>query len=363
MRSVETKRGVTVLAGCLGMLGCQTESPVVGESLGSDAHEVAGATYQTFDRVGGSSCIPYNLDFDRQTGMVACTLSQVDFTRDDSCGCDAPGLGHVYDEVALALQYELRQSGECDAGEGTPPCDDLCVCERRMATGADSDACQNDTEFSGDSWCIVDPAQGFGDPELVLDCPSSKPNLLRFGNLELPEGAALYLSCITRTPSVLVGDLGEPCVPAVEVDANFSGFTSGAVMVETRPRGCNSEVCLVQHFQGRVSCPYGQTEEQARTPPELAASRLREEAALLRQAREELGRGALDDAEMSLQSSLMRFPDSKLQQEREALTIELLVRRGLTTRAASAARAFLQKYPHSPHAARVRRALGEGGGT
>lgn len=97
-------------------------------------------------------------------------------------------------------------------------------------------------------------------------------------------------------------------------------------------------------------------------PSELTASRLREEATLLRQAREQLGRGALAEAEQSLLRSRSEFPDSRLQQEREALTIELLVRRGLKVEAAALARAFLEKYPHSPHLARVRRARAEGGG-
>jgi hypothetical protein len=35
------------------------------------------------------------------------------------------------------------------------------------------------------------------------------------------------------------------------------------VNVESRSFQCETRVCLVNHFQGRVSCPYGQTAEQA----------------------------------------------------------------------------------------------------
>lgn len=91
-----------------------------------------------------------------------------------------------------------------------------------------------------------------------------------------------------------------------------------------------------------------------------AASRLRQEAALLRQARGQLGRGSLDEASNTLAKSRTAFPDSTLAQEREALTIELYMLQGRTLEAQSLASVFLAKYPHSPHAAQVRRALRAG---
>lgn len=91
-----------------------------------------------------------------------------------------------------------------------------------------------------------------------------------------------------------------------------------------------------------------------------AASRLRQEAALLRQAREQLGRGSLDEASNTLAKSRSTFPDSTLLQEREALTIELYLLQGRGPEAQSLASVFLEKYPHSPHAAQVRRALSAG---
>lgn len=91
--------------------------------------------------------------------------------------------------------------------------------------------------------------------------------------------------------------------------------------------------------------------------PASVASRLREEATLLRQAREQLGRGALAQAAASLAESRSRFPDSRLLPERDALTIELLMRQGRNDEAAASARVFLTKYPHSPHALQVTRAL------
>jgi len=55
------------------------------------------------------------------------------------------------------------------------------------------------------------------------------------------------------------GALGSPCVSASESDPNFSGFNAGDVNVETAAEDCSSQLCLLNHFRGRASCPYGQS--------------------------------------------------------------------------------------------------------
>jgi hypothetical protein len=55
------------------------------------------------------------------------------------------------------------------------------------------------------------------------------------------------------------GGVGDPCVPEDEYQSYFSGYELGEVDFETRSFQCETRVCLVNHFQGRVSCPYGQT--------------------------------------------------------------------------------------------------------
>ena len=56
------------------------------------------------------------------------------------------------------------------------------------------------------------------------------------------------------------GGVGDPCVPEDEYVATFSGYKESEVNVESRSFQCETRVCLVNHFRGRVSCPYGQTE-------------------------------------------------------------------------------------------------------
>jgi hypothetical protein len=52
--------------------------------------------------------------------------------------------------------------------------------------------------------------------------------------------------------------IGDPCVPEREFDQTFLGFDEKEVNVESKTFQCRTRLCLVHHFQGRVSCPYGQ---------------------------------------------------------------------------------------------------------
>lgn len=67
------------------------------------------------------------------------------------------------------------------------------------------------------------------------------------------------------------GGVGDPCVPEDEYLRDFSGFSVEEVNVESRSFQCETRICLVNHFQGRVSCPYGNdtsTINTQKVPPE-----------------------------------------------------------------------------------------------
>jgi len=61
--------------------------------------------------------------------------------------------------------------------------------------------------------------------------------------------------------------VGDPCTPEQEYDKSFLGFSSTEVSVESESFQCESRLCLVDHFQGRVSCPYGQLPDGGGYPP------------------------------------------------------------------------------------------------
>lgn len=58
------------------------------------------------------------------------------------------------------------------------------------------------------------------------------------------------------------GGVGDPCVPEDEYQQEFSGYGVGEVNVESRSFQCETRLCLVNGFQGRVSCPYGQAKPE-----------------------------------------------------------------------------------------------------
>ncbi len=62
------------------------------------------------------------------------------------------------------------------------------------------------------------------------------------------------------------GGVGDPCTPEDEYGLNFSGFSVDEVNVESRSFQCETRICLVNHFQGRVSCPYGNALSSTKSP-------------------------------------------------------------------------------------------------
>lgn len=54
------------------------------------------------------------------------------------------------------------------------------------------------------------------------------------------------------------GGVGDPCTPEDEYKLDFPGYNAKEVNVESKSFQCETRVCLANHFQGRVSCKYGQ---------------------------------------------------------------------------------------------------------
>ena len=54
------------------------------------------------------------------------------------------------------------------------------------------------------------------------------------------------------------GGVGDPCIPEDEYHPDFGGYGATEANDETKSFQCITRVCLVNHFRGRASCPYGQ---------------------------------------------------------------------------------------------------------
>ena len=63
------------------------------------------------------------------------------------------------------------------------------------------------------------------------------------------------------------GGVGDPCTPEDEYQQGFNGYGVTEVNIESKSFQCETRVCLVNHFEGRVSCPYGQSDTDITTYP------------------------------------------------------------------------------------------------
>jgi hypothetical protein len=78
--------------------------------------------------------------------------------------------------------------------------------------------------------------------------------------------AALALVAVLSSTGCQPGGVGDPCTPEAEYNPSFLGFAVTEVNTESESFQCLTRLCLVNHFQGRVSCPYGQESSGAPRP-------------------------------------------------------------------------------------------------
>lgn len=84
----------------------------------------------------------------------------------------------------------------------------------------------------------------------VVGC-SSSDKLLGSDGLPVSSGDVV-------TSATMPAALGEPCVASDENFRSFPGFSAKEVNIEDQATACESNICVINHFQGRTSCPYGQ---------------------------------------------------------------------------------------------------------
>ncbi len=66
---------------------------------------------------------------------------------------------------------------------------------------------------------------------------------------------------VVAIPACADEGVGDPCTPEQEYDTTFNGFDEKEVNIESKSFQCRTRICLVNHFRGRVSCPYGQNSD------------------------------------------------------------------------------------------------------
>jgi hypothetical protein len=99
----------------------------------------------------------------------------------------------------------------------------------------------------------------------IAPSDASPPSFEAGATTPLPEEAAhtavASANACTRLPAADAAPaaVGGPCIPENEEDTTFGGFAEQEVSTVSNTPQCGAnDVCLVNHFLGRVTCPYGQ---------------------------------------------------------------------------------------------------------
>ena len=93
----------------------------------------------------------------------------------------------------------------------------------------------------------------------------SRPRMTRAISTSFLLGSGLV--CCAISPGCKDEGVGDPCTPEQEYDPSFLGFDEKEVNVESKSFQCRTRICLVNHFRGRASCPYGQSVDGAAAGP------------------------------------------------------------------------------------------------
>ncbi len=258
-----TKRAAVavVLVGAM-LGGCSSSEQLLGSdgsSVSSGGGGGGGENLVDNVRVGSGSCLLHSLAFDA-TGNPDCTIALARHTKE--CNCDTPGLGRS--GLGVFNAKVLASNSVCGDPIGSP-CNEWCVCSVAPATGEALTQCRESAEPSTETagWCFVSASQGEAEAALVSDCsPPINGKLRTVGAAQLRDDDVLLISCAGASaptiPPRAPAALGALCVPDDEWAAGFSGYEVNEVNVQDHAPQCDTGICLSNHFQGRVSCPYGQ---------------------------------------------------------------------------------------------------------
>jgi hypothetical protein len=192
----------------------------------------------------GSSCLclPQVLPVDA-TGQTLCRIF-FELAAGDSCA--AHGLPAASADNIASITALNALSG------GPPPPGAVCVVPQLPEADWVDGSC---TASTATGWCyITGPGPGAGTcPQTIAVSPTAKP----------PNGIIALLGCGQTASSTAIYQasgppLGTACTPSEEHSTSFAGFDYHEVTLDEGNSTCGNDVCLVNHFQGLTTCPYGE---------------------------------------------------------------------------------------------------------
>ena len=247
--------GVAAVLAGLGVSGCSGTDKL----LGSDGSTVSGpppaaGSSSYVDILEASACLTTAFTWQGADDPHC----QVSVVRPTACDCNGVGLGQsdvLSDPDVLA---QLQQRGLC-GNAGQTSCSDHCACSVAPAAGDALTQCRQgaDAMTEVSAWCHVSTTDSDGDIPATCSVDTAQSlSLIRVIGYSAPQSGDLVVLQCSNVPAPAA--LGEPCVASDENFRSFPGFDVKEVNIEDRATTCQSNICVVNHFQGRASCPYGQ---------------------------------------------------------------------------------------------------------
>jgi hypothetical protein len=192
--------------------------------------------------VDSGACLPAPLPVDG-AGQAECQVFYA-LPAGDTCAAH-PGLSAAAPEVVASVWSSEQGLQGVDASDSP-----LCVLPQLPKAEWVDGSC---VTSSSAGWCyLTGPAAGSCVETLALS-PSGAP----------PTSAIAILGCGGMESSggrlSSAASLGASCVPSPELSASFPGFSQTEVTLDENNPACGGgTTCVVNHFQGLTSCPYGQ---------------------------------------------------------------------------------------------------------
>jgi hypothetical protein len=150
-------------------------------------------------------CLPRPMEL-ADDATVPCTMVETKRDAGGVCDCD-PRIARSAPEArvdALVRAQLVRDGAGC--GPDDPECQSACLCEvLQVQDAANADpaaalrACREEEEPSGvEGWCYVanTPDQQIGNPALVVDCPATQRQQIRFVGAGLDSNTTTFLACV-----------------------------------------------------------------------------------------------------------------------------------------------------------------------
>jgi hypothetical protein len=202
-------------------------------------------------------------------------------------------------------------------------------------------------------------------PEPATASATSTAGVWKIGLLGFATGALVAGALYLATPSGDPAPAADVARPTALTESETPAQAPAPELPEPRSAPANKPAPrkVAPAAPGLSTAPIAPTATEAAAaalpaqPHDLATSRqsqLREESRLLREARTALRSGSPARALSVLEESRAKHPQMVLGQEHEALSVEALVASGSRAAARARARAFIARFPTSPHVTKLR---------